>query len=271
MIETIWKMLAFIKKEFLTSLSYRYSFFTGIVFTFIAMLFYFAMADVFKTAVISDLIPYGGDYLAFIITGAVLWQMVNLGLHSISMNFVTEMYMGTLEAVYLSQTNILLVLLGVGLFSLLTNVVVAIGSIVLAAYVFSIPVHLGSLPLIALILVLTYFSMLGFGMIFAGVTIITKSIGQLVSIFTLLLSFLCGVLFPIALLPEPLRQLSDFIPLTYALDALRNALLLGVGLEGIAPSLMSLVLISVVLIPLGYKTFFMCLERAKKQGTLAQY
>lgn len=269
--ESIGKTVAFIKKEFVTSLSYRYSFFSGIIFSLIAFLFYFAMADVFKIAVITELIPYGGNYVAFIITGAMLWQIVTLGLYSISSKFTLEMFTGTLETIYLSRTNILLVLIGVSLFSLLTNLALVIVSLLIAVLIFNITIYFNNIVLAFLILVLTYLSMLGFGMIFAGITIVTKSIGQLVSVFTLFLSFISGVLFPIELLPETLQQLSALSPLTYALDALRNVLLVGTGFEGITAPLAMLALISVVLIPIGYKTFFVCLNIAKKQGTLAQF
>jgi ABC-2 type transport system permease protein len=270
-LRSIDKVVAFIRKEVLTSLSYRYSFLSGIFFGFIALLFYFAMADVFKSAIVADVIPYGGDYVAFIITGAILWQIVTLGLYSISGSFMLEMITGTLETIYLSRTNILLVLVGVSLFSLLTSLVTVVGSLVLAVIIFGVQVHFGNLLLAFLVLVLTYLSMLGFGMIFAGITIITKTIGQLVSVFTLLLMFLSGVVFPISLLPGVMQEASAFIPLTHALDALRSTLLLGAGLEEIAPSLASLIILSVVLIPIGYKTFFFCLNIAKKQGSLGQF
>jgi len=271
MIDTLRKVWAFIKKEFLTELSYKYSFFSGILFTFVALLIYFAMADVFKVAIIKDLIPYGGDYVAFVITGGILWQIVSLGLYSISTDFTVEMFTGTLETIYLSRTNILLVLVGVSLFSLFTNIVVISLTLLLAVVIFGIKIHFGNIMLAFLILILTYLSMLGLGMIFAGITIITKSLGQIISIFTLLISFLSGVILPVSLLPGFMQTISRFIPLTYALDALRSVLLMGAGLEQIQGSLLPLLLISIILIPIGYKTFFFCLGIAKKQGSLGQF
>jgi ABC-2 type transport system permease protein len=267
----IKKVIAFIRKELLSSLSYRYAFISSIVFSLISMLFYFAMADVFKAAVVPAAIPYGGDYLAFLITGAVLWQMVTFGLYSISSSFTVEMIMGTFETIYLSRANLFTVLLGVSLFSLATNIGLIVISLFLAQAIFGFSLHFESIPLAIMILVMTYFSMLGIGMVVAGITIVTKSVGKVVSIFTLLMAFLCGILIPLDLLPPEARQLSYLVPITYALDALRNVLLLGAGFEGIASSLTMLLVMSLVLIPIGYKVFFICLERAKKEGTLGQY
>jgi len=271
MLKDIRKILAFIRKEILSLLSYKYAFFSSMLFSFISLLFYFAMAGVFKAAIIPALIPYGGDYLAFMITGAILWQMVTFGLYSISSTFTMEMVTGTFETIYISRANLLTVLLGVSLFSLLINTGLAVVSLVFASLIFGVSIHFDNILLAVLILLMTYFSMLGIGMMVAGITIITKSVGQVVSIFTLVMSFLCGILVPISLLPDWARQFSYFVPLTYALDALRSVLLMGAGFEQISSPLLSLFVISVILIPLGYKTFFICLNIARKEGSLGQF
>lgn len=265
------QVIAFIKKEVLTSLSYRYAFLSSILFGLISLLVYFFMASIFKVAIVASAIPYGGDYLAFLITGAVLWQMVTFGLYSISSAFTVEMVTGTFETIYLSRANLLTVLLGVSLFSLATNICMIVVSLVLSTIIFGVQLHFDSIPLALLILVMTYFSMLGIGMVVAGITIITKSVGQIVSIFTLAMGILCGVMVPVELLPPLARQLSYFVPITYSLDALRNALLLGAGFNEVAQPLLILTVMSVVLIPVGYKTFTICLNRAKKEGSLGQF
>ncbi|MDD5171964.1 MAG: ABC transporter permease [Candidatus ainarchaeum sp.] len=267
----IKKVIAFIRKEVLTSLSYRYAFISSMVFSLISLLFYFAMADVFRAAIVPAAIPYGGDYLAFLITGAVLWQMVTFGLYSVSSSFTVEMITGTFETIYLSRANLLTLILGVSLFSLAINVSLIVVSLLLAQAIFGVSLHFENILLALMVLVMTYFSMLGIGMAVAGITIVTKSVGQVVSIFTLLMAFLCGILIPLELLPPEAKQLSYLVPITYALDALRNVLLVGTGFEGILPSLIILLIMSLVLIPIGYKVFFICLKRAKKEGTLGQY
>lgn len=53
----------------------------------------------------------------------------------------------------------------------------------------------------------------------------------------------------------PLQYVSKFLPLIYAIDALRKVMVLGVGLSGVAVELLLLVAISVVTIALGVPLF----------------
>ncbi|NYZ73578.1 ABC transporter permease [Candidatus Micrarchaeota archaeon] len=267
----IRKVIAFVRKEVISAMSYRYAFMSSIAFSLISLLFYFTMAGIFKAAIIPTAIPYGGDYLAFLITGAILWQMVTFGLYSISSAFTIEMITGTFEMIYVSRANLLTLLLGVSLFSLLTNAVMIVMSLGLAVAIFGVSIHLESIPLALFVLFLTYLSMLGIGMVVAGITVVTKSVGQVVSIITMLMAAFCGVLIPVELLPPEAKALSQVFPVTYALDALRNVLLNGTGLEGILTPIAILVGMALILIPIGYQLFFICLNIAKKQGTLGQF
>jgi len=265
------KALAFIRKEYQGALTYRYSFLSGIAFALIALLLYFTMADVFKAAIIPAQIPYGGDVPAFQITGAVLWQVVSFGLTSLSSSLTAEMFRGTFEMVYLSRTNVLSAIIGVSIFSMARNTLLAFASVILASWFFSIAFHFENVLLALLILALTYLSMLGIGMMIAGITMVTKSAGRIISIFTMVMSLLSGVFIPIELLPQWVRSLSSFIPVTYALDGLRSVLLLGAGLSDVSGTLWILLGISLILLPLGHHVFFHCVGIARKQGSMGQF
>jgi ABC-2 type transport system permease protein len=67
--------------------------------------------------------------------------------------------------------------------------------------------------------------------------------------------FLSGVLFPVEQMPVPLQYVSKFLPLTYAVDALRKVMVLGVDVSGVIVELLLLVAISIVTIALGVPLF----------------
>ena len=83
--------------------------------------------------------------------------------------------------------------------------------------------------------------------------------------FSYLLSLLCGIYYPISILPWPLPEIARCIPLTYFLEFFRtyygykggfeNGLAWGFGL-------------SVVYLVLGAVLFSFVLRRAKRIGTL---
>ena len=80
-----------------------------------------------------------------------------------------------------------------------------------------------------------------------------------------------GVYFSIEVLPESLQMVSRVLPITYSLDAMRKALLLGSGVEGVARELGFLVVFALVLLPFGVLTFRHALRQARREGTLGQF
>ena len=65
-----------------------------------------------------------------------------------------------------------------------------------------------------------------------------------------------------------LQLLARFNPVTYALDAMRAALLAGAGFSGIWQSLGILLLFAAVLLPASMAVFSWALRRTKVSGTL---
>jgi ABC-2 type transport system permease protein len=83
--------------------------------------------------------------------------------------------------------------------------------------------------------------------------------------------FLSGTMFPVASLPRPLQLLARAIPLTYAIDGMRRALLNGQTLAAIAPTLLTLAIFAAILLPLALAGLSLSLRRARQNGTLSFY
>jgi ABC-2 type transport system permease protein len=77
-----------------------------------------------------------------------------------------------------------------------------------------------------------------------------------------------GVLFPITVLPDWLQLVARLNPVTYALDAMRAALLGGAGLRAVWQPLLVLFLFAAVLLPVSMAVFAWALRRTKTTGTL---
>lgn len=80
-----------------------------------------------------------------------------------------------------------------------------------------------------------------------------------------------GVFFPIDRLPESLQVLSRFLPITYALEALRPALLGSISFGEVLGLTLPLALFTACAVPLSLLAFDRALERARVEGTLRQY
>jgi ABC-2 type transport system permease protein len=83
--------------------------------------------------------------------------------------------------------------------------------------------------------------------------------------------FLSGAMFPSASLPRPLEILAQLVPLTYAIEGMRMALLQGRSVVEMAPTLAALVGFGVVLLPLALVGLSLSLRSARRSGTLSFY
>ena len=73
--------------------------------------------------------------------------------------------------------------------------------------------------------------------------------------------FLSGVLFPVEAMPSFLQTVSKVLPLTYAVDALRKVMILGVGIEATILPLAILIILGVVTMTLGVPLFDRAVRR----------
>jgi ABC-type polysaccharide/polyol phosphate export permease len=78
-------------------------------------------------------------------------------------------------------------------------------------------------------------------------------------------------MFPIESLPTPLAMAARSIPLTYAVEGLRRALLQGQSPVEMAQTLGALAAFSFVLLPLTLAALSFSLRRARQNGTLSFY
>ena len=135
--------------------------------------------------------------------------------------------------------------------------------------IFLFGVNFGNADALALIVVvlLTAFTMAGFGLLIGGFSFYFRNPLVFANIFTFVLLIFCGVNFPIQDLPPPIQFISYIFPLTYGIDAGRKAIA-GSTLIDIAPLLGQMLIVGFISIVLGY-VFFRSFEHvARKTGRL---
>jgi ABC-type polysaccharide/polyol phosphate export permease len=113
--------------------------------------------------------------------------------------------------------------------------------------------------------------MMGFGMIFSGLTIWLKNIGATTALLQNITMFFCGVYFPLAVLPEVARPVANYIPFYYSIEGLRRSLLPATPTSEMMFYTVVLLFLSVVFILIGLYTIHRGLLKAKKDGSLMFY
>jgi ABC-2 type transport system permease protein len=106
------------------------------------------------------------------------------------------------------------------------------------------------------------------GIVVAGLTIIIKQTVALVTFVSTAIAVLCGVYFPVSVLPPVLEAIANALPFTWTLDVFRDALL---GGDVSTTQLALLVGFGAVALPLSVKAFGRAVDYAKREGSLAQY
>jgi ABC-type polysaccharide/polyol phosphate export permease len=126
-----------------------------------------------------------------------------------------------------------------------------------------------------LIIVLSLVAGLAIGTLSASLKVLAKQGDPILFVYGLLVQIFSGVFFPVETLPVSLRWISWLIPHTYAIAALRQAVLpagsADTGSLSLGVSLAALAGFSVVLFPLALWVYGRALEYGRKLGVLAGY
>lgn len=271
------KPLAFLKKDFLTEISYRFSFVLQFMSIFFSVVMFYFVAQLLgeSPTLQQKLGDYGGDasqsYFAFVLIGIAFSNYLSVGLTSFSSSIRAEQMIGTLEAMLVTPTRLSNIVVSSSLWSFaFTSIQVAV-YLLIGGLFFGVDFgNANPLPaLTALILTVIAFSSLG--IISASFIMIFKRGDPIAWVIATSSTLLGGVYYPITILPEWLQTLSYIFPITYALRAIRMSLLKGAGFYDVGGDLLALVIFSVIMIPISLFVFRYAVARAKRDGSLAYY
>ncbi len=261
---------AFFLRDLHTELSYRLSFIMSIVGVFFSSLtFYFVSLLIGSDS--PALASYGGDYFAFVIIGVAFGGYFGLGLNGFARALREAQTTGTLEAMLMTPASLSRIIVGSATWSYAFTtfrvfVYLLVGTTLLGLS-FSGANYLGAL--VALVLSIVAFASLG--IIAASVIMVIKRGDPVTSLFGSVSTLVGGVLYPVEILPPGLQALAALLPITYALRAMRQALLNGAGWAELLPDLLILALFCIVLFPISLWSFRFAVSRARSEGTLAHY
>lgn len=265
------KLLAFIKKDFQINMSYRFYFFLQFGFMFISLFMFYFIGRTFSGAMSQYLSAYGGDYFAYVLIGISITSFVSVGLNSLSSVIRESQVQGTLEALLSTPTSIYTILIGSSLWAFVSSLVSSIGMLTVGLIYIGQNVQLINSIVSLAVLFLTFTSFLSVGMLSASFIMVFKQGNPINMIFGTSSYFLGGIYFPVDVLPEWVRGLSNLLPITHATKALRTLLLTNQPVQNAVPIIINLIIFIVVLLPLSLVIFKIAVKKAKRDGTLIQY
>ncbi len=261
------KAFAFLKRDFLIEVSYRFNFLLSLAGIFFSASIFYFLGKIVNPSVVQD---SANDYFSFVLVGMAFAMFLRTGLGSFAESMREEQMMGTLEAMLATPTSLSIIILSSSLWRfLLTSVSVVVYLLIGAA--FGISFAGANIPAALLLLILTVTAYSALGIISASFIIVFKRGDPINWVVSTVSIFLGGVLYPISVLPGWLRFFSRMLPITYSLEGIRGSLLKAKGISDVATDLIALAVISAVLIPCSLALFSLAVNHARRTGTLVKY
>jgi len=211
-----------------------------------------------------------GSYFEYVVVGLAFVNYQSTALQSFQRSIRGDQMLGTLEAILATPTSLSLIVLSSGVWAFFLTTLQVACYLVLASALFGLNLSGANVLTAVVFLLLTVACMSPLGVMAAATVMTFKQAGPTNFMMGGAAQLLAGVLFPVALLPLPLRYLSQALPLTHALNGMRGAVH-GITIVQLAPDALWLSVATLVLLPISLFVFRRAVDRAKQDGTLGHY
>lgn len=210
------------------------------------------------------------EYVGYIAVGTMIWMWQNIVLWNVGGSLRNEQMRGTLESNWLSPTWRFSYMLGSSIPQLVSMLMLMVVAALEYVFLFGVKFD-GNLWLALLVILAAIPSVYGLGFAFASVVITMKEANAFVFLVRGIVMVFCGITYPLAILPEWMQSVSQWLPQTYIIHAMRTAALSTEGFSGIASDLKMLVLFGIFWLAVGYMLFSLMERRARQTGAIGQY
>ena len=233
--------------------------------------FFFALGVTLFVPVASSAASESGPStgFAYFFFGFIFIILFSTSVWGVGQSVRNEQESGTLEQFFLAPANRATLILGRWARIFLTDSLI-IGYITLLLYLLGgtlVPILNPALFLLSV--GLYELSLIGFGLFMAGLTMRIKAYNSIGNVIFFGYMILTGALFPIAVLPTPVRYFSMLIPFTYLNDLMRHAAL---GTSMILPETLEYIvaiLAAVGMLIFGFVAFNRIEQGARVRGSIA--
>lgn len=268
-------IFAVFRKDFIQLVRYPAWIFQFLIWPLIFPLVYIlsalAMAGPDKSGILSFQITTGtANYKGYIMIGTMIWMWVNITLWSYGTYLREEQLRGTLEANWLTPINRFDILIGGSISNLFTGVFMTIVSIIEYRFIYGIKFTGGILSWLVIFIAIIP-GVYGLGMLFASLILWFKQANAAVNVARGALMILCGITFPISIMPGWMIVLSKFIPFTFGIQASRQLMISGEGIKAASLNLLICFIEGTVLLILGRLAFLRTEILVRNSGSLERF
>ena len=260
------KLRAILRRDLLTAIRHR----SGFAMTLIGVVMELAAFYFLSRAIGPGFRPGGVEYFPFLLVGTGVYTFFVMSAQGFLSSVQEAQQTGTMEVLMTTSTEPaeLVVLSSISAFA---GNLISLGVYLLAGVVvFRAAIHANVLSCLV-VLILSIAIAMALGIAVAAMQIMLQKGSPVLWLLSSGFWFLSGAMFPSESLPRPLELLAHLVPLTYAIEGMRMALLQGRSVIAMAPTLATLAAFGAVLLPLALGGLSLSLRRARRCGTLSFY
>jgi len=202
----------------------------------------------------------GSNYFQFMAPGLMAMVIMMAAMIGLAGSISRERELGTLDGIMSAPISRLSIVLGKSFAQVVRGLLQAVLTLVLAIVLFGVVVQ-GNLGLLALLLLLTVFSVIGIGIMISAMASQQETAMTIMMTLTFPMMFLSGAFFPIQQMPTVMQWISKALPLTYAVEALRKCIVLGTGISGMLPEVWIMLGFGVVFTAIAIPVFNRAITR----------
>ncbi len=205
-------------------------------------------------------VPGNPNYFEFVAPGImamVVMMSLMTGLpHAISY----EKDMGTLDGMLVAPTSRWAIIFGKVSSQSIRGLIQGFVILALAIALFGVVIQ-GSILMVVLLIMLTVFSFVGLGILITSFADKEETATMVMMTLMFPMMFLSGVFFPIQQMPGFMQTIANFLPLTYAANAMRKVMVLGAGPEAIFTEVLILAVFGIVMLTIAVPMFKKAMSR----------
>lgn len=264
------RILALMRAHWQTMKSYRVQTLLSFVAIVASVVPLYFIAGAVQPVMSASIKSEGGNAFGFLAVGYATFMLVSMAVSALPQAVSDRINSGVFEALLATPTSLAELMLGLHAFDLLLAAVRA-AVLLGAAALLGATMLPGRVFPAAMILMLIVLAHIPIGVLGAAMILGFRTAGPLPKLVISMSALLGGVYYPTSVIPSWLRLVSDALPLSYGLRALRRVLLQNASLGAVAPDLAAVAAYALALGTLAAVALSLSLRHARAQGTLTQY
>ncbi|WP_329521958.1 ABC transporter permease [Spirillospora sp. NBC_01491] len=212
-----------------------------------------------------------GDFVAFLYLGWSVYLWLTAVLWGPGLALRQERARGSFEIVFASPVSRFTLLFGGAPAQLVPALVVFASAAVSMRLLFGVPLGWGDLACWLAVLLVAFPALMALGAVFATASLSLQDAAGALQITRGVFTLLCGVTYPLAVLPGALRAVGESLPPTHLLDALRAVTVGSGSLTGELPRLLLLLAEAVPIGAVAMALLWLSVRYARKTGRLGLF